>query len=162
LSSFEIVAILALTAYSLYKQSHRRILNPAKRFLLPLIYVAVGLAVGGFVMPSTVLAWTLLIAGLLLSIVTGVVRGLKTRVWIEGDDRYAQGTALTIGLFLGMVAIKWVFGAIGVIGHDGAPDGFGEIIFSIGLMMVVQAEIVHRRARALVPAAVAPVTAPVA
>jgi sterol desaturase/sphingolipid hydroxylase (fatty acid hydroxylase superfamily) len=163
MNPIEIAAIVGLSAYSLYKQSHRRMLTPSKRFLLPAIYVVVGIAVGGFVLPQTATAWILFAAGWLITLATGLVRGRNTRVWIEQDGtRWAQGTALTITLFLVMIAAKFGLGTIAYLTHAGPTGGFGEIIASIGVMMLLQAQIVHLRAQRLVVPTSSPALAPAA
>lgn len=158
MNPIEIVALIGLSAYSLYKQSHRRKLVSSKRFLLPAVYVIVGVAVGGFVLPQSVLAGVLLALGWLITLVTGFIRGVKTRIWIEEDGtRWAQGTALTITLFIAMIAAKLGLGSIAYVEHVNPAGGFGEIIASIGVMMLFQSEIVHRRAVRLAKPTQAPV-----
>ncbi len=152
MSPIGIVALLALTAYAIYKQTQRHEVTGAGRFKLAIIYAVVGLAVGGFSRPDTPAEWALLIASLTLSVVVGLARGRLTRIWTEnGTDGlhvYSQGTALTIGLFVGLVAVKFALGTIAYFARISDDGGFGEILLMIALMVAFQAEIIWRRARA--------------
>jgi hypothetical protein len=98
----------------------------------------------------------LLVASLLLSVV-GLARGRLTRVWTEqtaeGPRVFSQGTALTIGLFLGLVAVKLGLGTWAYFAGVSDDSGFGEVLFMIAVMVAFQAEIVWSRARAMGAAA---------
>ena len=68
----------------------------------------------------------------------------------SGEMRvYSQGTALTVGLFLGMVAAKFGHGTYAYFAHISDDGGFGEILIMIAVMVAFQAELIWRRARAL-------------
>lgn len=153
MSPTQIVALLALTAYAIYRQSQRHEVTGSGRFKMAIIYAIVGLAVGGFSRPDGAAEWVLLVAGLALSVVVGLARGRLTRMWAETDDAghhvYAQGTPLTIGLFLGLVAVKFAMGTAAYFLHVSDDGGFGEVLFMIAIMVAFQAEIVWRRAQVL-------------
>ena len=120
--------------------------------------------VGGFALPHTATAAAFLVSGLVLGVVhVGVARGRLTRLWRdECDGRvYTRGTAVTIGLFLALVAVKCALGALAYVLHLDDGSGLGEVMVMIALMVGVQSQIVWTRARALgaratdmVPAAV--------
>jgi hypothetical protein len=59
---------------------------------------------------------------------------------------------LTIGLFVGLVAVKFGLGAVAYVAGLSDDGGFGEILLMIALMVAVQAEIIWRRARATLAA----------
>ncbi|TCK22335.1 DUF1453 domain-containing protein [Pseudonocardia endophytica] len=150
MSPFAIVAILALVGYAIYKQSQRHEVVGAHRFTLAIVYVVVGLALGGLDLPNRPAEQILLLVSLLLSVGVGLARGRLTRIWRGDDGRvYAQGTALTIGLFLGMVIVKFGLGTWAYFQGLSDQGGFGEVLLMIGLMVAFQAEIVWRRGRAL-------------
>ena len=68
----------------------------------------------------------------------------------SGEMRvYSQGTALTVGLFLGMVAAKFGHGTYAYFAHISDDGGFGEVLIMIAVMVAFQAELVWRRAQAL-------------
>jgi hypothetical protein len=149
-SVLEIVILLALTAYAIVRQTRRYEVVGHSRFTLAITYAIVGVAVGGFSRPDTAAEWLLLLGGLALSVVVGLARGRLTRVFRDADGRVlAQGTATTIGLFVGLVAAKFALGTLAYFLHISDDGGFGEVLVMIAVMIAFQAELVWRRARAL-------------
>lgn len=153
MSPIEIVALLALTSYALYRQSRTSEVVAASRFRLALIYAIAGVLVGGFAMPHNLPEALVLAGGLALGVGVGLARGRLTRLWVEDGRVYSRGTALTIGLFLGLVAAKFAIGTACYFLGITDDGGFGEILVMIALMVAFQAEVVARRARALVASA---------
>ena len=153
MSPIEIVVLLALTGYAIYKQTQRHEVTGSHRFKLAIIYAVVGVAVGGFSRPDTPAERGLLVGSLALSAVVGLARGRLTRMWTEdgpdGPRVFSQGTALTIGLFLGLVAVKFGIGTVAYFAHISDDGGFGEILVMIAVMVAFQAQLVWRRAQAL-------------
>ena len=154
MSPFEIFTIVAIGAYAVYRQSRRHEVVGSTRFKMAVIYGAIGVVYGGLHFPLTTNAVLGAVAGLALSAVIGVVRGRYTRVWSEGGRVYAQGTALTISLFVGLFVVKFAFGTIDYFAHRGTGGGdngggFGAILLMIAIMVALQAEIVWRRAKPL-------------
>jgi hypothetical protein len=153
MSLTEILILVAMIGYAIYRQTQRHEVIGSSRFKLAIIYAVVGLVVGGFSRPDTAAEWGLLAAGLGLSVVVGLTRGRWTRVWADdasGVRRvYSQGTALTVGLFLGMVAVKFGMGTYAYFNHISDDGGFGEILIMIAVMVAFQAELIWRRACAL-------------
>ena len=76
-----------------------------------------------------------------------------------GPRLVTQGTALTIGLFLGLVVVKFALGIFAYFTGIGDGGGFGEVLFMIAIMVALQAQIMWRRAQVLLPAS-APVVQP--
>lgn len=144
----EIIAILALTAWAVYRQTTARPLSLDKsRFKLAIIYAGVGLAIGGFDTPSGWAGWTMIAIGLALSFVVGLVRGACTRVWVDDAGTvWSKGTVFTVGLFLGLIATKFALGTAAFLMGIDDGAGFGEVLVMIAIMIAMQAEIVHRRA----------------
>ena len=153
MSPLAIVALLALTGYAIYRQSQRHEVAARGRFTMAIIYAVAGLVVGGFSQPDSVAEWALLVISIALSVGVGVARGRLTRMWTEDrpDGRHviAQGTVVTIGLFVAMVAVKFGLGTWAYFNHVSDDGGFGEILIMIAVMIAFQAELVWRRARAL-------------
>jgi uncharacterized membrane protein YfcA len=149
----EVLILVAMIGYAIYRQTQRHEVVGSSRYKLAIIYAIVGLAVGGFSRPDTAAEWGLLVASLALSIVVGLARGRLTRVWADDTDGehrvYSQGTALTVGLFLGMVAAKFGLGTYAYFAHISDDGGFGEILIMIAVMVAFQAELIWRRARVL-------------
>ena len=151
MSPIEMVAILAMTAYAIYKQTVTTEVSTQGRFRMALVYGVVGVVVGGFTLPVGALGWGMLALSLALSAIVGVVRGRRTDVWMQPDGRVVRkGNALTICLFVGLVAAKFALGTVAYLAHIADGAGFGEIMVMIAIMIAVQAEIVHRRAQALI------------
>jgi hypothetical protein len=147
MSPVEILAIIGLVAYAIYKQTHIAEVKDGGRFKLAIIYAIVGVCVGGFAKPSGLASFTLLALSILLSLVVGLARGRLTHVWAAADGHvYRQGTVRTVGLFLGMIAVKCGMGAYAAITHIPASGGFGEIMVMMAVMVAVQAELIKRRA----------------
>jgi hypothetical protein len=153
MSPLAILALLALTGYAIYKQTQRHEVTGRARFKLAIIYAVVGLVIGGFSQPNTAAEWGLLGASLALSVVVGLARGRLTRMWVEdqpdGRHVFAQGTALTIALFVGLVVVKFALGTWAYFAHFSDDGGLGEVMFMIAIMVAFQAELVWRRARAM-------------
>jgi hypothetical protein len=150
MSPVEIIAIVALSVYAIYKQTHVSEVTEQGRFKMAVIYGIVGLAVGGFVAPQGGIAVSMLVLSFTLSAVVGLARGRLTRVWVDADGRVLrQGTALTVSLFLGLIVAKFAIGTFDYFEHVHGGTGFGEVMIMIAIMIVFQAEIVWRRAKAL-------------
>jgi hypothetical protein len=152
MNAIEIVIILAMVGYAVYKQTQVGEVRGQDRFKLAAIYAVVGVVVGGFAFPHSAIGIGLVILSLVLSAVCGLARGRLTRMWIDADGRVMRrGTALTVGLFLGLVAVKF---GIGTYEHFAgiADAGFGDVMLMIALMVGIQAEIVWRRAENMVGA----------
>lgn len=160
MNAIEIITVIALIAYAVYKQTHVAEVKAKGRFTMALIYALVGIGVGGFVAPHGAASLALLAGSILLSVVVGVARGRLTRIWTTADGHILrQGTALTVGLFLGMIAVKFAMGTYAYLAHITDSSGFAEIMVMMAIMVAVQAEMIHRRALALRDTT--PVTVPV-
>ena len=152
MSSTEILILLALTSYAIFQQTRRHQVIGNQRFKLAIIYGIVGLVVGGMNLPKNAAAVALLALSIALSVGVGLLRGRLTKVWAGADGAaYSQGTPLTIGLFLALVAAKFVIGTAAYFLHISDDGGFGEILIMIAIMVAFQAELIWRRARALTP-----------
>ena len=149
----ELLILIALMAYAVYRQSRRHELVGSTRFKMAFIYIGVGLLIGGLHLPVGVLGYTFFAASIALSVVVGLIRGRYSRIFTDDGRVYAQGTVFTIALFVGMIVIKFALGTTAYLLGNSSHGGFGEIIIMIGVMIAVQAEIVWRRARPLSPRA---------
>lgn len=146
----EIVLIVVLVAYAIYRQSERHEIVGNTRFKLAIVYGVVGLVVGGLHVPDQPAEYALLAISIVLSVAVGLARGRLTRIWRADNGLvYAQGTALTISLFLGMVLVKFGLGTWAYFAGVSDDGGFGEVLIMIALMVAFQAEIQWRRAKAL-------------
>ncbi|CAN5376303.1 hypothetical protein BH09PSE5_BH09PSE5_26910 [soil metagenome] len=144
-----IAILVALTVYAIYRQSIRHEVSGKSRFKLAIIYAIVGVAVGGFYQPESRYAWGMLIASMLLSIVVGVIRGKYTTLTLEQGKVYAQGTPFTIGMFIALIALKFALGTYEYMNNISSHGGFGEVMLMIAVMVAFQAELIWRRALAL-------------
>jgi hypothetical protein len=161
MNALELVALLGLTVWSVYKQTRLAEVAGRGRFKMAIIYAAVGLAVGGFAMPHGIGAAVLLLGGFGLSAVVGWLRGRMTPMWMDADGRvWRKGNVKTVLMFLALVASKFVLGAVAYLAHINDGAGFGEVLFMIAIMIAVQAEIVYRRAQSMFPTSVRPVVVP--
>lgn len=149
----ELLVIVALCIYAVYRQTVRNELTARSRFKLALIYGIVGLAVGGFYLPASPTSWAILLGGVVLSAAVGYARGKLTRVWEDDGRLYSQGTPLTIALFLLLILAKFAAGTIEYLTGTSPHGGFGEVMLLIAVMVAFQAHIVWQRALALRAAA---------
>ena len=155
MSPLEIFAVIALVGFAVYKQTKQQEVNGSSRFKLAITYAVVGLLVGGFAWPDGIWAWLILAVGLALSAVVGLARGRLTPMWTEdgpdGPRVVSKGTVLTIGLFLGLVAVKFALGTFAYFTGISDGGGFGEVLVMIAIMIALQAQIMWRRAQVLLP-----------
>jgi hypothetical protein len=157
MTPLEIVAILVLTTWAIYRQTIVSEVTFTKaRFKMAIIYAVVGLVVGGFDTPSSWAGWTMILTGLALSFVVGLIRGRYTKLWIADDTVWRQGTVFTVGLFIGLIAAKFALGTLAYFWHIDDGAGFGEVLVMIAIMIAVQAQIIYVRARPLQPSSTAP------
>jgi hypothetical protein len=149
-SPAEILIILAMTVYAVYRQSIRHEVIGRTRFKLAIIYAVIGLIVGGFYLPPDAVSWIALCVSLAASVAVGIARGRLTRLFLEpGGKVFSQGTPLTVTLFLILVGGKFAWGTWQYF-HQAHPDGgFGEVLLLIALMVAMQAQIIWRRTQAL-------------
>ena len=114
MSPIEIVAIVAMTGYAIYKQTVVSVVATSnQRFKLAIIYGIIGLIAGGFALPHGWAGYGLLVGGLALSAAVGVLRGYRTDIWMESDGRIVRkGNLVTILLFVGLVAAKFGMGVL--------------------------------------------------
>ena len=122
MSIVEILILVVMVGYAVYRQTQRHEVVGSSRFKLAIIYAVVGLVVGGFSRPDSAAEWGLLAASVALSVVVGVARGRLTRVWADetaGERRvFSQGTAVTVALFApgtALLALVFVFGAYAIL-----------------------------------------------
>ena len=149
MSPVEIVLILVLVGYAIFRQTQRHEVVREHRFKLAIIYGAVGLLTGALQFPHRAAELAVIGASLLLSAAVGLARGRLTPVWVEDGRVHAQGNAMTVGLFLGMVAVKFALGTWAWFQGYTDTGNFGIILLMIGIMVAFQAEIIWRRGRAL-------------
>lgn len=147
MTATQILMLIALTCWSVYKQTIRTEVNGKGRFKMAKIYGIVGLVVGGFYLPTDAIAWATVVLSVGASALVGVMRGNLTRLSVEDGKVFSQGNALTIGLFVGLVAFKFLLGTWLYFNHPQPHNGFGEIIVLIAIMVAVQAQIVWLRAQ---------------
>jgi hypothetical protein len=151
MSSVDLVILLALVCWAIYKQTRvAEVSSGPSRFTMAGIYAVLGLVLGGFALPKAAGGIALIVLGVALSIVVGILRGRLTRVWMEADGRVLrQGTRVTVALFVGLVATKFALGTLAYFWHVDDGAGLGEVLVMIAVMIAVQAELVSRRAAAL-------------
>ena len=145
----EIVILVAMVGYAVFMQTQRHEVVGNRRFTLALVYGVIGLAVGGIHPPNTPWEIAILVASVAASVIIGLVRGHCTSVWREGETVYAQGTALTICLFLLLILFKVALGTLAYVLKVSDDGGFGEVLLLIAVMVAFQAQIVWGRAKAL-------------
>ncbi|WP_312072965.1 hypothetical protein [Atlantibacter sp.] len=154
MTTTQILVLIALICWSLYKQTIRNEVRGQRRFKMAIIYGIVGLIVGGFYLPTDAIAWACVTGSIGASALVGVMRGNLTRLTLEDGKVYSQGNVVTIGLFLGLVTLKFLLGTWLYMNHPQPHSGFGEIIVLIAIMAAVQAQIIWLRAQKVLTGAV--------
>jgi hypothetical protein len=150
MSATEITALIALSAYPVYKQSRVSQVEGQGRFKMAIIYAVVAITVGRFTLPTSTPAVLLLAFSLLLSVSVGLARGGLTQVWMATDGTVlSKGTILTVGLFVVMVAVKFALGTYADIRGVPGNIGLGGILLMIAAMAAAQVETTHARATKL-------------
>jgi hypothetical protein len=145
----ELILILALVGYSVWKQSQKNEVIGNRRFKLAIIYAIIGIIIGGFRPPDSFWPIVVLLISLGLSFLVGWLRGRYAKLWVENGRVYSQGTPLTIGLFLGLIALKFVIGFLVVYLNINDDAGMGEIMVMIAIMIAFYAQVLWMRAEPL-------------
>ena len=87
MSPIEIIALVVLAGYAVYRRTVLSEAGGRDRFRLAALYVAIGIAVGGFALPHGAISIGLLALSIALSAVIGLARGYQTRLWRAEDGR---------------------------------------------------------------------------
>lgn len=86
MSATEVLAILVLVGWAIYRQTRASEVTAESRFKMAIIYAIVGICVGGFDRPSGLAGYGMIAIGLALSLAVGLARGRLTRVWADAQD----------------------------------------------------------------------------
>lgn len=143
----ELILILALVGYSIWRQTQKHEVIGNSRFKLAIIYALIGVLIGGFRPPIGFWPIAVLLLSLGLSVLVGWLRGRYAKLWVEQGRVYSQGTALTVGLFVGLVVLKFIIGTVVYLRGIHEDAGLGEIMVMIALMIAFSAEVLWRRAK---------------
>lgn len=146
MTTFELIAIIVLVGYAIYRQTRTNEITGHDRFKLAIIYGIVGVCLG-IHFPHTPLALGLIGLSILAGVVVGLVRGKYTRMWQEDGRIYTRGTALTVGLFLALIAFKFGLGTVAYLTHTPYDASVGEVLVMIAAMLAVQAQLIWTRAQ---------------
>lgn len=91
MTATQILMLIALTCWSVYKQTIRTEVNGKGRFKMAKIYGIVGLVVGGFYLPTDAIAWATVVLSVGASALVGVMRGNLTRLTLRTVKSSARG-----------------------------------------------------------------------
>ena len=148
MSTIELIAIISLVGFAIYRQTRVNEVTGRSRFKLALICIGAGLLTGVHIAPDRT-AYGLLAISLAASFGIGLLRGRHTRMWQTDGRILTRGTPVTVGLFLGLVAFKFALGTFAYLTHTPYERGIGSVLVMVGIMLAVQAELIWRRAAAL-------------
>jgi uncharacterized membrane protein YidH (DUF202 family) len=142
----ELIALVALVGYAIYRQTRTNEITGHDRFRLAAIYVIVGVCLG-IHFPHSPEALGLIGVSILAGVVVGLLRGRYTRMWQENGRVFTRGTPLTIGLFLALIAFKFGLGTVAYLTHTSYEGSVGEVLVVVGVMLAVQAQLIWNRAQ---------------
>jgi hypothetical protein len=141
------IILAALLGWSLSRQMREHAVTREGLIKLPLIFGGIGLlSLSASDMPHGSLAVVEVIVSVGLSVGLGMVRGALMPTWRgEAGQWMTRGNRTTIALWVGLVASKFVIGAIGSITGLYSSTGTGEIFLILGLSFAAQNYILARR-----------------
>ncbi len=147
-------AVVVVSVYAAIKQARpRKVRQDIWRFKKGFILIAAGLLFGAFDPPNNRTALVLFLVSLALSGLVGWLRGIWSEVWTgrteDGATAVNRGTTLTIGMFIALIAVKCGLSIYGQTQHVSDQGALGDILFMIGSMAMVYAQVVFIRARNL-------------
>ncbi len=114
---------------------------------LPVIFAVIGLfGLNGAEIPAGAGALAYLGASLVASAALGAWRGAVIPTWRDAAGTWiSQGNRLTIALWVALIAIKFVLGAIAGVTGKLPSETAGEVFLFLGISFAVQNLVVARR-----------------
>jgi hypothetical protein len=141
------IVLAALIVWSLSRQMSEHAVTREGLIKLPLIFAGIGLiALNATDVPHGSLAVAEVAVSVALSVGLGLVRGALMPTWQDDQGQWmTKGNRTTIALWVGLIAVKFVIGAIGSITGLYTSTGSGEIFLILGLSFAAQNYILARR-----------------
>ena len=141
------VVLAVLLPWSVWRQMHVHAVPRESLVKLPSIFAGVGvLAQIGTRIPDGHAAILALAISVAASVLFGVWRGVAIPVWRDGDGSWlSQGNRLTITLWVGLIAFKFLLGTVGNVTGWFPVETVGEVFLTLGISFAVQNLFVARR-----------------
>lgn len=158
-----VAAVVCVSVYAAVKQRHPRAITfGVRRFRKAGVLIGFGIVFGAFDPPNNRTALVLFAGSVAMSVIVGLARGRYSAVWLGVDDRTVmnRGTRLSIGLFVGLILAKCALSGYGQTRGVNDAGALGEILFMIGVMAGVYAEVVAGRGQAVLASRGSAVSAP--
>ena len=141
------VVLAFLLPWSLYRQMHEHQVTREGLIKLPLIFAAIGLL--GWTAqdnPTDAAAVAYMALSLGLSVALGVWRGAVIPAWRDAaGDWISKGNALTITLWIVLIAAKFAMGTVASITGWFPATGTSEVFLFLGISFAAQNLVVARR-----------------
>ena len=141
-----LLVLLVLLPWSIRRQMQPHEVTQQGLVKLPLIFGAIGLlGLGTRGIPGGADAVAYLALSAVVSIGFGIWRGAKLRVWREDDRFIAQGTRLTLTLWVALIVVKIAMGTAASALDIFPGEHTGEIFLFLAVSFAAQDVVVARR-----------------
>lgn len=141
------VVLAVLLPWSLRRQMHEHAITREGLIKLPLIFAAIGvLGLTAQDIPTDASAAAYVAFSLGLSVALGVWRGAVIPTWQTRESTWmSKGNALTITLWIALIAAKFAMGTVASINGWFPATGTGEVFLFLGISFAAQNLIVASR-----------------
>jgi hypothetical protein len=149
-----VVLIIAVVGYVLFRQFQARRWNPNPRRLLvvPAVLAFMALRDPHLLDPHhQALAAVFLVGGVLVEIGLGAVWGFTTRLWADADGAvWSKGTMASFFAWIGMMVVRIaLYAAAAALG---VAQGQAGLLLALAALLLVRGAVVTWRAREFAPA----------
>jgi hypothetical protein len=149
-----VVLIIAVVGYVLFRQFQARRWNPNPRRLLvvPAVLAFMALRDPHLLDPHhQALAAVFLVGGVLVEIGLGAVWGFTTRIWADAEGAiWSKGTMASLFAWIGMMVVRIaLYAAAAALG---VAQGQAGLLLALAALLLVRGAVVTWRAREFAPA----------
>jgi hypothetical protein len=148
----EMVSVLiwvAVAVFMFVRQFQPHPLNERRLMILPLALVVLGArGMSGVDSFATVSFFAL---NAVMAVGFGIWRGLSFRVWAQGNGPWAQGTLVTLVLWIVSVVMRLVLAGAGHVAGISMGSATAELSVLLGITFAAQNLVIWTRSTSLIP-----------